>query len=109
MFRTRFKKDILAEFLPAARPAKKHRVIILCDGMPSIPRKQDLAEFLANKGYWVFYPRYRGAWESGGKFLERSPHEDILEVVDALSKDIVEIAHGKRFRVNACEIFVIGG
>ena len=32
--------------------------------MPSIPRKQPLSEFLAAKGFWVIYPRYRGAWES---------------------------------------------
>src|SRR5271166_5750108 len=80
MFRTRFNRDIVSEFLPPARPAKKQRVIVLCDGMPSIPRKQPLAEFLSTKGYWVFYPRYRGAWESGGEFLARSPHLDILEV-----------------------------
>ena len=78
MFRTRFKREILTEFLPPARATKKQRVIVLCDGMPSIPRKQSLSEFLAAKGYWVFYPRYRGSWESGGEFLARSPHEDIL-------------------------------
>src|SRR6267142_1146769 len=44
MFRTRFKKEIVAEFLPPVRAGKKQRVIILCDGMPSIPRKRGLAE-----------------------------------------------------------------
>src|SRR5438552_17733165 len=39
MFRTRFKKEIVAEFLPPARAPKKQRVILLCDGMPSMPRK----------------------------------------------------------------------
>jgi uncharacterized repeat protein (TIGR03803 family) len=48
------------------------------DGMPSIPRKQPLSEFLAAKGFWVIYPRYRGAWESSGEFLAKSSHEDIL-------------------------------
>ena len=78
MFRTRFKKEIVAEFLPPARSSKQQKMIILCDGMPSMPRKQPLVEFLSGKGYWAFYPRWRGAWESGGQFLERSPHEDIL-------------------------------
>ena len=125
MFRTRFGREIVAEFLPPAgvgkalrarggegprgRGAGKQRVIVLCDGMPSIPRKQELAEFLAAKGYWVFYPRYRGAWESGGKFLERSPERDILELVDGLGGEIRELAFGKKFRVRAEEIFVIGG
>lgn len=109
MLRTRFARDIVAEFLPPARRGKKQRVIILCDGMPSIPRKQPLAEFLARKGYWVFYPRYRGAWESGGEFLRRSPHLDILDVVDGLQDEFREVAFKQWFRVRAGEIFVIGG
>src|ERR1700690_1536481 len=99
MLRTRFARDIVAEFLPPARRGKKQRVIILCDGMPSIPRKQPLAEFLARKGYWVFYPRYRGAWESGGEFLRRSPHLDILDVVDGLQDEFREVAFKQWFRV----------
>lgn len=82
MFRTRFKKAIVAEFVDPSRPQKKQKLIILCDGMPSIPRKQRLVEFLAAKGFWVIYSRYRGAWESGGEFLERAPHEDILDILD---------------------------
>ncbi len=109
MFRTRFKREIVTEFLPPARAGKTQRAIILCDGMPSIPRKQALAEFLSGRGYWVFYPRYRGAWESGGEFLERSPHLDILDVIGGLSKEFKELAFGRRFRVSVDELFVIGG
>ncbi len=109
MFRTRFKKEIVAEFLPPVRGGGKQKVIILCDGMPSIPRKQTLASFLAGKGYWVFYPRYRGAWESGGEFLEHSPHEDILQVIDELPKGVRELAFGRRFSLSPDEIYVIGG
>jgi pimeloyl-ACP methyl ester carboxylesterase len=109
MFRTRFARDIVTEFLPPARAGKVQKAIILCDGMPSIPRKQPLAEFLSSKGYWVFYPRYRGAWESGGVFLERSPHLDILDVIGGLSKEFRELAFGRRFRMDVDEVFVIGG
>jgi len=109
MFRTRFEGDIVTEFLPPARTGRIERVIVLCDGMPSIPRKQPLAEFLAAKGYWVFYPRYRGAWESGGEFLARSPHEDILDVIGGLAKEFRELAFGRRFRLSVDEVFVIGG
>jgi len=109
MFRTRFKKEIVAEFLPPARPGKQQRVIILCDGMPSMPRKQPLVEYLSSKGYWVFYPRWRGAWESGGQFLKRSPHEDILDIVSELPKGIRELAFGQEFICSADKIFVIGG
>src|SRR3984957_21120149 len=109
MFRTRFARDIVAEFMPPSRAAKIRRAVILCDGMPSIPRKQPLAEFLSAKGYWVFYPRYRGAWESGGEFLERSPELDILDVIGGLSREFREVAFGQRFCVSLDEVFVMGG
>lgn len=109
MLRTRFRGEIVAEFLPPARTQKKDRVIVLCDGMPSIPRKQPLAEFLSDKGYWVFYPRYRGAWESDGEFLERSPHEDILDVISELPRGVKESAFGQRFSLSPHTVFVIGG
>jgi pimeloyl-ACP methyl ester carboxylesterase len=109
MFRTRFKNEIVAEFLPPTRKAKKQRLIILCDGMPSIPRKQTLSEFLAGKGFWVIYPRYRGAWESGGEFLAKSPHQDILDVLDELPTELQETAFGQRFPVSPDQVFVIGG
>jgi pimeloyl-ACP methyl ester carboxylesterase len=109
MFRTRFDQEIVTEFLPPQRTTKRQRVIVLCDGMPSIPRKQGLAEFLAAKGYWVFYPRYRGTWESGGIFLERSPHQDILDVIGGLRREFRELTFGKTFRVSADDVFVIGG
>src|SRR5258706_2603895 len=83
MLRTRFKKEIVAEFLPPTRARKKQKVIIICDGMPSIPRKQALASFLSRKGYWVIYPRYRGAWESGGEILDKSSHQDGRGVIGA--------------------------
>jgi pimeloyl-ACP methyl ester carboxylesterase len=109
MFRTRFMEQIVAEFLPPSRPRKIQKLIILCDGMPSIPRKQSLSEFLAAKGFWVIYPRYRGAWESDGHFLEKSPHEDILNIIDDLPREIEEIAFGRRFRLSPDQVFIIGG
>src|SRR3989344_6486474 len=109
MFRTRFKKEIVAQFLPPARAQKKQKVIILCDGMPSIPRKQSLVEFLSRKGYWVIYPRYRGAWESDGIFLDKSPHEDILDIIKELPRGLRDYALGKKFKLSPDEIFIIGG
>lgn len=108
MFRTRFRDEIVAEFLPPSRPRKIQKLIILCDGMPSIPRKQPLSKFLADQGYWVLYPRYRGAWESDGQFLEKSPHDDIVDIIDDLPKEIEELAFGRRFHLSPQQIFVIG-
>ena len=109
MYRTVFKKEIVAEFLPPARSVKKQRVIILCDGMPSVPRKQPLAQFLSQKGHWVIYPRWRGAWESGGQFLEKSPEQDLSDIIDELPKGLQEVAFGKRFALSPDAINVIGG
>src|ERR1700753_788119 len=108
-YRARFKKEIVAEFMPPARAGKKQKGIVLCDGMPSLPHKQALMNFLSGKGYWVFYPRYRGSWESDGKFLEKSPHLDILDVISELPKGARELAFGKKFALTPDEIFVIGG
>ncbi|HEU4415052.1 MAG TPA: hypothetical protein VFT65_09750, partial [Candidatus Angelobacter sp.] len=109
MFRTRFKKEIVAEFQPPVRAGRRQKVIILCDGMPGIPRKQPLMAFLVNKGYWVFYPRYRGAWESDGQFLARSPHQDVLDLIGDLPRGFRELAFGRRFAIQPDQIFVIGG
>ncbi len=109
VFRTRFARDIVAEFLPPTRPRRTQRVILVCDGMPSIPCKQPLVEFLADKGFWVFYPRWRGSWESGGEFLNISPEQDLFDVIDELPRGFRESAFGQKFKVNPGEIFVIGG
>jgi len=104
--RTRFKKDIIAEFLPPAKPSRK--VIILCGGVPSYPGKKDLLEFLSAKGYWVFLPRYRGSWESGGSFLKISPHRDLLDVIDQLPREFKDLWSGKTYRIVRPEIYLIG-
>jgi len=109
MYRTTFQKEIVAEFLPSFRRMKKQKLIILCDGMPSMPRKQPLAQYLSQKGYWVIYPRWRGAWESGGRFLEKSPSKDLSDIIDELPKRIREAAFGKTFTLSPDKIFVIGG
>ncbi len=57
----------------------------------------------------MFYPRYRGAWESEGVFLQRSPHEDILEIVEELPRGVRDSGFGQKFSVSPDKIFVIGG
>ncbi|MFH0890865.1 MAG: alpha/beta fold hydrolase [Candidatus Liptonbacteria bacterium] len=108
-YRTRFKKEIVAEFLPPARFGRKQRVIILCDGVPGVPNRRDLMQYISRQGYWVFHPRYRGAWESGGQFMSRSPHLDVLDVIGELKGIIRETVYGEKFHIKPDEIFVIGG
>lgn len=109
IFRTRFAREIVAEFAPSGDGDRRAPAILLCDGMPSMPRKQGLVEWLAAKGYWVFYPRWRGAWESGGEFLARSPEQDLRDILDALPGGLREAAFGRRFAPRPRQVFVIGG
>src|ERR1051325_8928015 len=87
--RTRIKKEIVCEFVPPVRPTR--RVIILCGGMPGYPGNRGLFSFLSKKGFWVFAPRYRGSWESGGEFLRISPHKDIQDVIEAIPKGFKDL------------------
>jgi pimeloyl-ACP methyl ester carboxylesterase len=84
-------------------------VIIFCKGMPGTPRADETLEFWAKKGFWVFFPRYRGTWESDGEFLKRSPHEDILDVIDELPKGFTDLWFSKRYMLNAKRLYVFGG
>lgn len=104
--RTRIKKKIIAEFMLPKR--KSNKVIILCGGMPSLPPQKDLLFFLAKKGYWVFAPRYRGSWESDGLFLERSPHLDIIDVIDNLSSGFYDLWNNKKYKIKNPEVYLIG-
>ena len=107
-FRTRFAKDIVAEFLPPKKTS--HDVIIFCDGMPGLPgKKKTLMEFFSKKGYWAFNPRYRGVWESGGSFLEESPVEDICDVIDGLYQPITSIWDNVEYNIDPEHIIIVGG
>ena len=106
-FRTRFAKDIVTEFLPPS-DHRSRRVVIFCGGMPGVPCKDDLMEFWARNGYWTFFPRYRGTWESGGKFLKKSPHEDLLDVIDGLAGGFKEAWTQDPIHFNPSQIFLIG-
>jgi dipeptidyl aminopeptidase/acylaminoacyl peptidase len=108
-FRTRFAKDIVAEFLPPARMTKRQKAIIICGGMPGVPSKHGLVEFFSKKGFWAFYPRYRGSWESDGIFLRKSPERDVIDVIDALPKGFTSLWDGKKYKVIPDGIFLVAG
>ena len=77
--------------------------------MPSVPAKTELMELLSEKNYWVFYPRYRGTWESGGRFLKISPHKDILDVISQLPRGFKDLWSGKVYKVRPSKIYLFGG
>lgn len=104
--RTRFAKDIIAEFLPPKKPSQK--VIIFLSGAPSVPKLSETLNFYAQKGFWVFHPRYRGSWESAGSFLEKSPEQDVLDVINQLPKGFIELETGKNHKINVKKLYLFG-
>jgi pimeloyl-ACP methyl ester carboxylesterase len=107
ILRTRFKQDIVAEFLPPARRGSR-KVAIVLDGMPSVPSKRALLEFLSKKGYWAFHSRYRGSWESRGKLFARSPHEDVIDVIDGITTGFRDLWSGTRYKLLPKRLVLIG-
>jgi dipeptidyl aminopeptidase/acylaminoacyl peptidase len=99
-------ENILIEFLPPKK--ETGRVVILCDGMPSMPGKKRLVQWFAKHGYFAINMRYRGTWESGGRFLDHDPAEDIQDLITALDQPILEAWSGEAFQVEPNEIFVVG-
>src|SRR3989338_5923132 len=104
--RTRFAKEIIAEFWMPKKASGK--AIILCDGCPSLPNKKLLAEFFARKGYWVFHMRYRGTWESAGEFLKKSPALAVDDVILGMQKGFRELWTGVTYYLDIREVTVVG-
>jgi esterase/lipase len=113
MLRTRFAKDIVCEFLPPTRKVKKDKVIIFAMGLVSNPFKRRLAQYYADRGFWFFVPRYRGVWESSGKFLAKEPTVDIKDAIDGIYKGFIDLPYSgllkpKRYSFSKPEIHLIG-
>lgn len=104
--RTRFKKDIVAEFVPPKR--RSNRAVVLCGGLPGYPSRSDLLFTLARRGYWAFLPRYRGSWESGGRLFAKSPHQDVLDLVGQLPRGFKSLWDGRTYRIRNPKVYLIG-
>lgn len=104
----RFKhKGIIGEFL---FPANTDKAIILLDGLPSTPYKKELIFSLGSLGYAVFYPRYKGTWESKGKLFAKSPMVEIVELLDWIknTKEFTELYGFTKIKNTIKSISVIG-
>lgn len=105
--RALIKKQIITEFVfPSSLRSRK--VVILLGGLPGYPTKKELMFWLAAQGYWVFLPRYRGTWESGGLLFARSPHLDVIDVIDVLSRGFTDLWNNKKYQIKNPQIFLIG-
>ncbi len=105
--RLRINTDIVTEFLPP-RSGKSDHAIVVCDGLPSVPSKRRVLEYWSKHGFWVFHPRYKGTWESAGKFLDHDPTDDILEVARILKNGISVPLPQKNFELHVTHVTVIG-
>lgn len=96
IYRSRF-EDIVFEFKISNEP---RGTVILCDGLPSVPNQKMLMEHLGNNGYNVFFPRYRGTWESDGEFLAQPPARDIFDFLQFLKKgEVIELYGSNKFLI----------
>jgi Prolyl oligopeptidase family len=107
--RTRFSKTIVAEVMFPKKQTGK--IAILAIGLPSVPNKKNVLRFLAEHGYVVIFPRYRGTWESEGNFLEHSPAKDISDIILELTKKhfIYDIATQEKKTIRVSAIHLFGG
>ena len=102
--RTRIKQDIVAEI---GIPVKGNgKLVILLDGMPAMPGASTVM-FLMKRGYSIIHPRYRGSWESSGKFLDISPEQDVLDILEELPNGFKSAWDGEVLHVKHDEIIVI--
>ncbi len=109
IYRTRFRSGVVAEFLPPQKEGSQ-KVAILAPGAPWYPgTKTELMTLLSRKGFFSILLRYKGTWESDGTFLEQSPHEDILSIIDELPLGFRDLWSSGEYRIHAPEVYVIGG
>ncbi|TSC86811.1 MAG: Uncharacterized protein G01um101416_576 [Microgenomates group bacterium Gr01-1014_16] len=85
MYRSYIDKIHCLFSLPSSEPQKK--IIIACSGLPGQPENYELFSYFTQEGFICVHPKYEGTWESYGKFLNHSPVDDILKVIDHLKKE----------------------
>lgn len=106
IYRSKIKK-IIFEFTPPENFSQG--IIILCEGLPSVPGRKDLMTMLANKGFIVVFPRYRGTWESGGEFLRTPPTRDIEDILQVIQSGvIVELYSNRNIKIPNSHICLLG-
>lgn len=87
----------------------KYNLIIILPGLPEYPLPKELMFKLAEEGYGVLYPRYKGTYESNGNFLNESPAEDILKLIDSLKKkkEFKELYGRTKVNIDFEKLFVL--
>lgn len=76
-------KEIFFEFLTHNN---KCDTIIILSGFPSSNQNNELMYFFYENGFNVFFPRFKGSFQSKGKFLKTNPIDDLLFFIKELKK-----------------------
>jgi esterase/lipase len=97
--------DIFFEFLVHSKEEGwKRDAIVLLPGFPSASKYDYEMRFLFQRGFNVFFPRYKGTYQSKGKFLNEN-------IVLELKKFLEELKKGKAKSLwdNSVVNFSVGG
>lgn len=97
-------EDSISGYALIAKGNEFKETVILLHGLPGNERNLDLAEMIRQSGKNAIYFNYRGSWGSQGKFLYSNCLEDISNVIDYLSNDIVS----KKLRIKKSSFSLIG-
>jgi len=79
-----FAKEIFFEYKTHKEPSK---AIIILTGFPSSNKEDEIINTLFEKGYNIFFMRYKGSFQSEGKFLEKNPSQEIKEFINYLENE----------------------
>ena len=99
-------KDIFFEFI--VHNGERDSIIVL-PGFPSSNVMDKIIYFLYEKGFNVFAPRYKGTFQSKGKFLELNPIKDLIKFIIQLEKEkAISLWDMKPFYFKSKRFFVFG-
>lgn len=98
--------DLYFEF--AVHKGKRDSILIL-PGFPSYHNLKERIKFLYDKGYNVFFPRYKGSYQSKGYFLDENPLISLKKFVNSLMKGkAISLYDMKEFNFEVKELIVLG-
>jgi esterase/lipase len=87
----------------------KKDCIILLSGFPSSNQRDEIMHFFYEKGFNVFFPRFKGTFQSEGKFLETNPVSDLLSFIKELKKGYAKnLWDMNKINFKVGKIYVIG-
>jgi esterase/lipase len=98
---------IFFEFLVQNNPAD---TILYMPGFPYTGDHDREIQFLYNKGYNVFWPKYPGSYQSKGKFLDRNLVNEFSKFIDSLKKGkVISLWDNSQIKFKIKKLILFGG